>query len=344
MGRQAGWGQPDHAKGYAWAVSEDGSTTLVVLQPRTGEVLATVSKATTRSGVLVEERVPHVVLDRGRGFVTTSTTHVHLMKEGAGLDGWRGCTSLQYLRDAQVLAFADSAKVRDVGGDGGLNAEVVTELNPGVILTGPQQELKERNWPWVPVTEYLEPHPLGRAEWMVPLAWMAGDSASGARAFRAIEARYLASVESSVSTGKRVFTGSVADGVWHAPGKRSFVAQWIEDAGGMYALDDADDQSNVALSLETMLEWVSKTDAWVLVTYDKDGVKEDDVLAMDPRHAEVMKAIDEVWVCNTARVDYFGEVVAHPEWVLEDLAALVQSDSEGPHGVFEKLERPSQQP
>ena len=50
------------------------------------------------------------------------------------------------------------------------------------------------------------------------------------------------------------------------------------------------------------------------------------------------------WVCNTAKVDYFGEVVAHPEWVLEDLAALVQSDVEGPHGVFEKLERPSRQP
>ena len=117
----------------------------------------------------------------------------------------------------------------------------------------------------------------------------------------------------------------------------SFVAQWIEDAGGTYALETVDDQSNVALSLESMLELVSKTDAWVLVTYDKDGVNEGDVLAMDPRHAEVMKAVDEVWVCNTAEVDYFGEVVAHPEWVLEDLAALVQSNSEGPHGVFENL-------
>ena len=138
-----------------------------------------------------------------------------------------------------------------------------------------------------------------------------------------------------VGHGKRVFTGSVADGVWHAPGKDSFVAQWIEDAGGKYALETVDDQSNVALSLEAMLELVSKTDAWVLVTYDKDGVNERDVVAMDPRHAEVMKAVDEVWVCNTAEVDYFGEVVAHPEWVLEDLAALVQSNSEGAHGVFE---------
>ena len=103
---------------------------------------------------------------------------------------------------------------------------------------------------------------------------------------------------------KRVFTGSVADGVWHAPGKGSFVAQWIEDAGGIYALEAADDQSNVALSLESMLELVSRTDAWVLVTYDKSEIGARDVLEW-MQHAEVMKAVDEVWVCNTRRGGLF---------------------------------------
>ena len=284
------------------------------------------------------------MVNRDQGFVTTSTTHVHLMESGAGLNGWQGCTSLKYLRDEGVRSWADSTSVRDVAGDGGLNAELITSLNPGCIFTGPNQDLEERNWPWVPVTEYLEPHPLGRAEWMVPLAWLAGDSAAGVVAFDAVEARYEAVVDASINAGKRVFTGSVADGVWHAPGKGSFVAQWIEDAGGNYALEAADDESNVALGLESMLELVSNADAWVFVTYDENGVNEQDVLAMDPRHAEVLKVVDEVWVCNTAEVDYFGEVVAHPEWVLEDLAALIQRAAEGPHGVFEKLERPSQHP
>ena len=340
----AGLIHPRHAKGFAWGVSDQGQTTLVVFQPRTGMALATVSAVNSRDGVEVGEDVPHVVVDRDKGFVTTSTTHVHLLEAGAGLSGWRGCTSLKYVRDPGVLALADSTAVRDVSGDGGLNAEVVTMVDPGCILTGPNQDLSERNWPWVPMTEYLEPHPLGRAEWMVALAWLAGDSTAGWEAFKEVEARYAAAADASAGKGKRVFTGSVADGVWHAPGKDSFVAQWIEDAGGTYALEDVDDQSNVALGLETMLELVSKTDAWVLVTYDRDGVNERDVLAMDPRHAEIMKAVDEVWVCNTAEVDYFGAVVAHPEWVLEDLAALVQSNAEGPHGVFEKLERPSRQP
>ena len=47
--------------------------------------------------------------------------------------------------------------------------------------------------------------------------------------------------------------------------------------------------------------------------------------------------VNEIWVCNTAEVDYFGEVVAHPEWVLEDMAALVNEEQRGPHGLFAKL-------
>ncbi|MEC8360906.1 MAG: hypothetical protein VX002_01280, partial [Bacteroidota bacterium] len=95
---KTGWIQPKHAKGFAWAESDQGQTTLVVRQPRTGKALATVSVANSRVGVDVGKDVPHVVVDRDRGFVTTSTTHVHLLEEGVGLDGWRGCNSLKYLR------------------------------------------------------------------------------------------------------------------------------------------------------------------------------------------------------------------------------------------------------
>ena len=91
------------------------------------------------------------------------------------------------------------------------------------------------------------------------------------------------------------------------------------------------------MGLEEMLEEVSNVDAWVVVLYDPDGVDEGDIQSLDPRHFEVMRMVNEIWVCNTAEVDYFGEVVAHPEWVLEDMAALVNEEQRGPHGLFAKL-------
>jgi iron complex transport system substrate-binding protein len=136
---------------------------------------------------------------------------------------------------------------------------------------------------------------------------------------------------------KRVFTGSVADGVWHAPGNDSFVAQWIRDAGGTYALASTDADENVEMGLETLLKVGAESDAWVVVTYDPDTFTVADLLALDPRHDALLMATDEVWVCNTAHADYFGAVVPHPEWVLEDLKHMMQGDDRGPHGMFERL-------
>ena len=331
--------QAEYAKGFAWLESSHGIPVLAIRQPRTGTWLATVSK----SPLSVTDSVPivanhHVVLgEETQGFVTSSTTHVHLLNAGVGLENWRGCTSLHYLRDSTLLHLVDSMTVRDVKGDGGWNVEVMTALSPAWILTGPEQDLSERGWPWVPMTEYLEPHPLGRAEWMIPLAWMAGDSASGWRAFQSVRDRYEELAVPFERGAKRILTGSIADGVWHAPGQSSFVAQWIRDAGGSYALSRDDLHANVQLGLEKMLEEVSNVDAWVVVLYDPDGVDEGDIQSLDPRHFEVMRMVNEIWVCNTAEVDYFGEVVAHPEWVLEDMAALVNEEQRGPHGLFAKL-------
>ena len=81
----------------------------------------------------------------------------------------------------------------------------------------------------------------------------------------------------------------------------------------------------------------SAVDAWVVVTFDPDTFGVDDLLAQDPRHAALMEVAGEVWACNTAKCDYFGEVVVHPEWVLADVQALVEGAEESPHGLFSRL-------
>ena len=331
---------PSHASGFEWFETPKGVTVLVLRQPRTGELLATVSVEVLPDGGegwLNGEGVPHVTVDRSKGFVTTSTTHVHLLHAGAGLRGWKACTSLEYLRSEAVRNWADSTGVSDVRGDGGWNVEALEEVSPGWMAVSPTHDLGERSWPLVPLTEYLEPTPLGRAEWMVPLAWLAGDSLAGARAFDKVRSKYEAVKVSGMGQIKRVFTGSVADGVWHAPGDDSFVAQWIRDAGGEYALASTDDDENVELGLESLLALAHQADAWVVVTYDPDTFTVEDLVTFDPRHEALLSATDEVWVCNTARADYFGEVVPHPEWVLEDLKSMMEGKDRGPHGLFDRL-------
>ena len=199
-------------------------------------------------------------------------------------------------------------------------------------------DLSTRSWPMILVTEYLEAHPLGRAEWMVPLAWMMGDSSAGAQAFAGVRDRYEALVGQRMEGAKapKVLMGSVADGVWHAPGQNTFVARWVEDAGGQYALTAEDHDSNVALGLEQVLEHAAQCDLWMMVVHDPDSFTVSDLLAQDPKHQALLEATDEVWVCNTAKHDYFGALV-QPDLILEDLRSAMQLGQVGPHGTFQPL-------
>lgn len=327
---------PKFAQGFQWVQKENGHVALWIRHPRTGQALACVSKA---HDAATSKEMRMVQLDTTRGLVTTSTTHVHLLHAGAGLAQWRGGNSIGYLRSEEILSWVAEHEITDVGGENGLDPERIASLDPGGILSSPAYDLDTRGWPLIPIPEYLEPHPLGRTEWMVPLTWMAGDSASGQTNFNKVAKAYEDLMATAVSERprKRILTGSVADGVWHAPGHDSFVAQWIRDAGGEYGLQATNDHENVALSLEEVLMHASAVDAWVVVTFDPDTFGVDDLLAQDPRHAALMDAAGEVWACNTAKCDYFGEVVVHPEWVLADVQALVEGAEESPHGLFSRL-------
>ena len=330
---------PQYAQGHSWHLNGAGQVTLVLSNPRSGEALCAVVHGTWKGGEL---DIPCVALPPQPEVVTSGTTHAHLLHAGVGLDSWVGCNSLKYLADGPVLSLAKEHGVVDLAGDGGWNVERMEALSPGLVLGSPAYDLSTRGWPMVPVTEYLEAHPLGRAEWMVPLAWMMGDSLSGARAFAGLRDRYRAVSEKPIEGGHvpTVLMGSVADGVWHAPGQNTFVARWVEDAGGQYGLTEENHDSNVSLGLEQVLDHAVECDLWMMVVHDPDSFTVADLLAQDPKHQALLDATDEVWVCNTAKHDYFGALVVQPDLILEDLRSAMHVGRVGPHQTFQPLESP----
>ena len=114
--------------------------------------------------------------------------------------------------------------------------------------------------------------------WMV--SEESGDKASNR--FQQISARYEALRASPKEYGKlRVFTGSVEQGEWHAPGGSSFIARLLNDAGVEYVFEEYEGRENVRIPLEEMMKVGNASDAWGLVvqhTGDSFGMQ--DLLAM----------------------------------------------------------------
>jgi len=318
---------PRWARGFKWA-THAGVEWLEVRDVATGEVLAQVFRDSTAARAVGLSTHTVVLGPASRGLATLSTTHVALIGAWApDYAPWVGGAAVRFLQDVGARKAVAQGRAVDLGGPE-VDKERLFALAPAAFTSYPFGDPLAGTGiagrvPVVPVVEYLEPHPLGRAEWMRALGWLCGPEAAARAdsAFAAVERRYLAGVVAP-GDGPRVFTGSVHDGVWAAPGGNSLVAQLIADAGATYVFADRPTAANVEVPFEEMVGIAATTDAWGLISYAPGGLTRTGFLAEDPRHALLVPPSGRLFGANAAECDYFGALVASPDALLADLVGL----------------------
>lgn len=343
---------PEYAERFRWRRCGEEQC-MEILRPG-GEVLTTVYRdsAVYRSDVALAGEA--VVLASGTsGLATLSSTHVALMEPwDTGLQHWKGGGFLEYIRSNAALDRMADGEVYNFGGNPEWNHEAILMAKVRAFCIYPfGNPLQGVEWasalPVVPLVEYEERLPLGRAEWTVALAWLVGDSSVhlAQSAFEVMAARY-----EQIKTAGRVqrdslvvLTGSVEQGAWSAPHGGSLVAHLLEDAGAKYAFAGSEGPGNVELSLEQLYALRDQVDALGLVLYEPDTLNFTIAswLEGNPHHDGVIPTSGKVFAANTKTCDYFGWWVAHPDALLANVRSILYGASvaEGDlvHPCFEWL-------
>jgi len=335
---------PDHARRFRWRVLDSGNCMEVLTAKH--EVLTTVYRDSSDFLNDAVSGQQSVILDATQtGLATLSSTHVALMEPwDATLVHWKGGGYLDYVRSDAANQRIARGEVLDFGGNPEWNHEAFLVSDFRAFCIYPfGNPLDGVTWaedlPVVPILEYDEPSPLGRAEWMKALAWMVGDTAlqEAKRAFAGVSMRY----ERARSTGLPqadslvVLTGSVEQGAWSAPNARSFVAQLLLDAGARYALADQASDGNVELSLESLYAMRGEVDALGLVVYEPDTANFTltNWIQSNPHHAQILPASGRVFAANAMTCDYFGWWVANPDAMLQNLRQVLYGEGEATGGT-----------
>lgn len=261
--------------------------------------------------------------------VVASTTHLAYLHALGALDAVVGAAHMDRLVDS-ALVEALQGRAQDLGTAMGLDRERLVALSPEAVLDHPfgrEGQASEAPGPKrITITEYLEEHPLGRAEWLRFFGVLLGREALADSLFAALEARY----EGERSRDREpvpVFFGSAWQARWYAPPGNSYMATLIRDAGGVYALADRTGGENVALDLETVAALASRS-AHVGVIMAWDGPVDAMALAGgDPRIASLPAVAQGGFVGNSAKSDLFGKALLEPEVVLRDLRCIFHPSS-----------------
>ncbi len=257
-----------------------------------------------------------------------STTHASYLS-ALGMAGQVvGCAHLGRLRDPAVDSLARKGKVTEIGSAEGVDREKILALRPDVLFSypyGQQGAALPRTLAVVPVTEYLEPHPLGRAEWLLAFGAMTGQDSLAAALFEAIEDRYRKTAQAVPASAVKpaVFFGSAWRGVWSVPAGNSYMAQLIADAGGRYLFADQPSTGNFDISLEKVLAVGAGARFWGRVLDQPGPITAADVAGGDARLLALPAFRGKgCFYASSAESDLFGKAALEPDVVLQDLVSI----------------------
>jgi iron complex transport system substrate-binding protein len=227
-------------------------------------------------------------------------------------------------------------KVSGLGYHLGGALEKIWALKPDVVVHHQvsDKEIKGLQKKQIQVLEcrnYLETHPLGRAEWIKAFALLGGVWNKGCRYFDSIDAQYVfwrnqVSIVNDSTLKPKVLTGGMFGGVWDIPAINSYTARLIKDAGGEMMVNAEHKSGKISMSLEQVILYGSDCQVWL---HPGQYSSLNDMLKDEPRYKVFTPFIQKQIFNHNARInasggnDFWESGVIRPDLVLRDLIQIL---------------------
>ncbi|GGE43634.1 ABC transporter substrate-binding protein [Psychroflexus planctonicus] len=270
--------------------------------------------------------------------VLTSTTHIPSLISLNQLDKWVGFPGLDYVSSPEARALIENRNVTELGQNEALNTEKLLELNPDVVIgfavQGSNKSLNNIEKAGIPVlynSDWLDEHPLGKAEWIKFFGMLTGTLADAEKEFNTIEKNYL-ELKSLAEKAKHVPTtlsGAMYKDVWYLPGGNSWQAQFLKDANANYRYADENENGSLSKSFEAVLNQAKNAEYWIAPAQFTSYTE---MLESSPHYSK-FDAFQNKKVFTMAKtkgetggVLYYELAPNRPDLVLRDLVGILHPD------------------
>ncbi len=311
--------RPRYAQGFDWKVLADSSYLITIFNLESPGDTLQVIRWKKRS----MERL-----------ASLSTTHIPFFTALEGLQQLKGVGFADRLPEGEAKRLFDNNDLINLTSGNELEPEAVFSIEPDLLFVYPfggksYDKFLSHGIGCVQVSEYLEKHPLGRAEWIRLFGCLLNKQTLADNVFAQLEQEYVSlrdSIAKRVSNRPVVFAGSMDGDRWAVPSANSYLATLIYDAGGSYLFSDSSATGNLVLPFESFYQSASKADFWGKIIYEPNPNSPDVITQGDNRLRE-LKAFGNhhVFVCNAMQTDYHGQAVMEPHQLLLDLHQIFEN-------------------
>jgi iron complex transport system substrate-binding protein len=280
--------------------------------------------------------------------VTQSTTHLGFICALDARNTVIGVDNASYIYDSIFTQAVAEGKIQEVGSGASLNAERLVALQPDVLLVSSMpdtgldayQKFIDLGIPVLPVAEWMEASPLGKAEWIKLFAALLNQEEQASVHFSQITQAYdsLLAVGKRVNEPTSVIVGSPFQGSWYVPGAISYRGALIRQAGGTW--DWSLDSSAVSfpVDFEQMYEYGLNANVWL---DPGQAFTKEELLGLDARFAD-FEAFQENQIYNSNRRlnasqsgnDYYESGAVYPQRILADLLKILHPELLPHHELY----------
>ena len=326
--------QPKYAKGFR--VVKSGNDTLI-------QFLSHSDSHSVSHSVSLSQIDPERI-------ALLSTTHTYFID---ALDGMKNVCGVSYADRIQLGKLQEQISkgtTQNLTKNGDVNLEDLLMLNPTVLFSVPFEPTDYRSklpgCSVIPTSEYLEEHPLGKAEWLYVFGYVLRKNVLARELFLEIENAYLDAMQDSskdvsqdsskdsakdstkdASQGRRrkVFFATNNGSDWTVANNQSYWAILLRDAGAEY-VGAEEGVGNLNFDKERMLFALNEADAYGELVYFPNTSN----VSLSKLHPEFIQTVPfqhkKIFLCNAANNGFFDKALLEPHLLLQELKKVL-SDS-----------------
>ena len=313
-----------------------------------GYTVATISHPWRQNAVLhqyvlvpadsvVPEDLPEGTLIRTplRRSLVFTTVHCSLLSMLHREQSVAGVADLKYIKAPYIQEGVQKGRITDCGDGMSPVVEKIIDLHPDALLLSPFENsggygpLEEIDIPIVECAEYMEPTPLGRAEWVRFYGMLYGCEREADSLFAVVDSSYNALKKLTANSKKpKANIDKITGSVWYVPGGRSTIGQMLADAGADYPWAHDEHSGSVALPFETVLERAGECDVWLLRYSGLQPLTRQQLLN-EHRGYHQFRAFNnrQVYGCNVEQSLFYEESPFRPDLLLSDFIRILHPDA-----------------
>lgn len=259
-----------------------------------------------------------------------SSVHTGAFEELGALGQVAAIADRQYFTPVDTVSILlGKGEIVDLGSVSSPSVELMAASGVKAVLRSPMQGVAGAKYPSgvaaVECADYMEPTPIGRAEWILLLGELTGKRQVARDILDKVIDNYSSLVfkaGSATTPRPKILAETEYSGVWYVPQGGSYMARLYADAGADWPWADTTGSGSLSLSLEEVAAKALDADMWLVRSYGYETTTST-LKALNPRYTafEAWKR-GNIYSCDTEKRNIFNDVAFHPDKVLAEYIAI----------------------